>query len=97
MKSVAPESAQHSSSSDMDVKTHASGEFNLDAAKQPMEDVIDEETDESSGRISSATEVGEAAARRADAWCWRRRRLDSLRCHLSFVLLVVPEPPNGRQ
>ena len=62
MKSVAPESAQHSSSSEREVKTHASGEINLDAAKEPIEDVTEKETDESSGRTRSATEVGEAAA-----------------------------------
>ena len=67
MISVAPESAQHSSSPDREVETHASGEFNLDAAKEPMEDVTDEETDELSGIIRSVMDVGEVAARRAEA------------------------------
>ena len=96
MKSVAPESAQHSSSPEREVKTHASGEFSLDLAKLPIEDVTDEETDESSGMIRSVMDVGDAAARRAEACCCRTRRLAILRCHLMLVRLLVQEPPKGR-
>ena len=53
MISVAPESAQHSSLSEIDVKTHVLGEFNRAAAKEPMEDVTDDVTEELSSKSKS--------------------------------------------
>ena len=78
------------------MKTHASGEFSLDLAKLPIEDVTDEETDESSGMRMSLMDVGDADARRAEACCCRTRRLAIFRCHLSLVRLLVQGPPKGR-
>ena len=53
MPSVAPESAQHSSSSDCDVKSQASGELSFVAAKEPIDEVTDDEMEESSGAMRS--------------------------------------------
>ena len=62
MISVAPESSQHSALSEMDVKTHASGEFNRAAAKEPMEDVTDDVTEELSSESKLWTEGGKLVA-----------------------------------
>jgi hypothetical protein len=96
MKSVAPESAQHSSSPEREVKTHASGEFSLDLAKLPIDDVTDDEADESSGMRMSWMDAGDVDAQRAEACCCRTRRLAIFRCHLSLVRLLVQGPPKGR-
>ena len=80
--SVVPESAQQSSSLVMEVKTQASGEFNLEAAYEPMEDVTEVETDESSGAMRSWTNGGTDAARRAEALSLRRRIFSSFCIHL---------------
>ena len=53
--SVVPESAQQSSSLVMEVKTQASGEFNLEAANKP---ITDDETDESSVTMGPWTDGG---------------------------------------
>ena len=58
MVSVALESAQQSPSSVMEVKMQASGEFNLEAAYEPMESVTDDETDESSVTMGPWTDGG---------------------------------------
>ena len=69
MKSVAPESAQHSASSDCDVKTQASGEPRRAAAYAPMDDVTDDAVEASSfGTMSDGGDRGRTAARRALAW-----------------------------
>ena len=53
------------------MKTQASGGLSLEAAYFPMEDVTEEETDESSDVMRSWTDGGIDAARQAEALCLR--------------------------
>ena len=75
----------------------ALGELSRDAAYLPMEDVTEEETDESSGAMRSWTDGGIEAALRAEAFCFRWLLFASLRIHLSLVLLTLGAPPKGRK
>ena len=59
---VAPESAQHSSLLEMGVKTLALGEFKRDVAKEPVDDVTDDVTEELSDVSQLWTAGGKLAA-----------------------------------
>ena len=79
------------------MKTQASGELSLEAAYFPMEDVTEEETDESSGAMRSWTDGGIDAARQAESLCLHWRLFVSFHIHLSLVLLKLIAPSNGRK
>ena len=78
------------------METRAFGEFSLEAAYLPMEDVTEEETDESSGAMRSWTDRGIDAVRQAEAFCLCWRLFPSFHIHLSLVLLKFVVSPNGR-
>ena len=61
-----------------------------------MEDVTEDETDESFGTMRSWIDGVIDAARQAEALCLYRRIFPSFHIHLSLVLLKFIAPPNGR-
>ena len=75
----------------------ASGEFSLEVAYLPMEDVIEKDTDDSSGVMRFWTNGVIDTVWQADTFRLRWRLFSSFCVHLSLVLLKLVVPPNGRK